>query len=316
MHKILLVFISVLIIIVLVLTGVFFYKTYIKKYSISLPTAQVIQKSLSLKQAASLQSAIPNYDHIVILIMENKTTGDIIGNQSAPFINVLAKQNSLAANYSAVSNPSLPNYLSLIGGSTFGITSDCTNCFVSSNSLIDQLEQNHKSWKAYMESMPSSCFVGDAYPYAQKHNPFIYFNNIRNNPDRCKKIVSLDELSKDLTTPISAPNFIWITPNMCNDMHDCSISQGDTWLSQEVPQILNSSIFKLQKSLLIITWDEGESSSNKVTTILIGSGVKQGFSSNAAYTHYSLLKTIDTAWNLSALTANDSNAESMNDFFK
>ncbi len=311
MNKNLLLLISVLIMIVLTLTGVFFYKTYIKKYSVSLPAAQVIQKTLPLRQ-----SAIPNYDHIVILIMENKTTGDIIGNQSAPFINSIAKQNSLATNYSAIANPSLPNYLSLIGGDTFGITSDCTNCFVSSNSLVDRLEQNHKSWKAYMESMPSSCFIGDDYPYAQKHNPFVYFNNIRNNPDRCKKIVSLDELSKDLTAPASAPNFIWITPNMCHDMHDCSVSQGDTWLSQEVPQILNSPIFKLQKSLLILTWDEGESSSNNVTTILIGSGVKQDFSSNTAYTHYSLLKTVETAWNLSALTVNDTNAESMNDFFR
>ncbi|MFN8477844.1 MAG: hypothetical protein U0074_08525 [Kouleothrix sp.] len=91
----------------------------------------------------------------------------------------------------------LPNHLALIGGDTFGIASDCTSCFVNKPNLVDQLEANGKSWKAYMESMPNPCFVGDAPPlYRQKHNPFIYFDNIRNDPERCGKLAAFYPVPK------------------------------------------------------------------------------------------------------------------------
>lgn len=260
----------------------------------------------------------PKFDHIVIIVMENKSTDDIIGSNNAPFINSLLLKGSFLNNYHAVAHPSLPNYLALIGGSTFGISSDCTTCYLNQPNLIDWLETKQKSWKAYMESMPSSCFIGDSGDYAQKHNPFIYFNDIRLNPNRCKNIVPFSQLSADLSKPNTAPNFIWISPNLCHDMHNCSIQTGDTWLSQQIPQILSSKLFINQSSLFILTWDENDSVltlNNQIPTILIGSGVKQNYKSNIYYTHYSLLHTIESSWNLPTLTNNDQQAQIINDIF-
>jgi hypothetical protein len=275
-----------------------------------------LSRSVSSTDSAKLKSQIPQFDHIAIVMMENKTYSEIIGNKSAPYLNSLADSNALTYNYFAITHTSLPNYLALIGGDTFGITSDCTNCFLDKPNLTDNLDKAHKSWKGYMESMPQSCFVGDNPPYAQKHNPFIYFNDIRLNPDRCQKIVPLTSLETDLTNPLTTPNFIFISPNLCHDMHDCSVKVGDDWLSQQIPQILNSPTFKTTNSLLIITWDEAYGlNANQVATILVGPHVKQKFVSQTRYDHYSLLHTVESVWNLPSLTDNDKAADVMSDLF-
>jgi hypothetical protein len=259
---------------------------------------------------------IPAFDHIAVIIMENKSAEDIVRNSSAPYINSLIRQFGLAANYEAVAHPSLPNYLALIGGSTFGITSDCTDCYIDSPNLVDRLEQAHKSWKAYLESMPSPCFNGSSGLYAQKHNPFVYFDDVRKNNGRCENIVPLADLSPDLASSSATPNFIWVSPNLCHDMHDCPIKEGDAWLAAFVPPIINSPAFTQQISLLIITWDEGEAfGNNDVPTILIGPAVKRGYTSGTRYTHYSVLHTIEVSWDLMPLTTNDQTAPVMADFF-
>lgn len=257
-----------------------------------------------------------NLDHIVIIVMENTAYGDIVGNQNVPYINNLVKSGSLAKNYQAITHPSLPNYLALIGGSTFGITSDCTDCYINSANLVDQLESLHITWKAYMESMPSPCFIGSKGQYAQKHNPFIYFDDIRKNSDRCNNIVPYDELVTDLQTTSTTPNYIFISPNLCHDMHDCGVKVGDTWLSNQVPLILQSPAFKNQNSLLVLTWDEDNGSDkNHIATLFIGKNVKPGYISEKSYTHYSLLRMIEQNWNLPSLTTNDAQAENILDIF-
>ena len=240
--------------------------------------------------------------------MENEEFTDVIGNSSAPYINGLASSNALANQFYAISHPSLPNYLALAGGSTFGITSDCTNCFVNATNLADQIEASGRTWKAYLEGMPSPCLVGDAYPYMQKHNPWIYFNDIRTNASRCAAdVVPYTQLSRDLASG-SVPNFVWITPDMCNDMHDCSIATGDAWLSQQVPAILNSPAF-LNGGVLYITWDEGNSyatcctnaAGGRVPAIVISPLGKTAYQSSIQETQYSLLRTIEDSWNLPEL---------------
>lgn len=260
---------------------------------------------------------VPAFNHIFTIVMENHSYGQIIGSGSAPYVNSLAGRYGLATNYFAVAHPSLPNYLALTGGSTFGITSDCTTCFVSAPNIAkDRVEASGRSWKAYMESMPKPCFVGDSYPYLQKHDPFIYFNDIRTNAAECNKVVPYSTLATDLRSAGTTPNYAWITPNMCNDMHDCSVSTGDTWLKNNVPAILNSAAFTTQNSLLTITWDEDNGSSgNHVATLVIAKSVPAGFRSGVQYTHYSLLRTVESAWGLSPLTGNDGGASPMSDFF-
>ncbi|TMC94113.1 MAG: phosphoesterase, partial [Chloroflexi bacterium] len=246
---------------------------------------------------AAAATPIPALDHVFMIVMENHSYPEIIGSGAAPYVNSLLTQSSVAANYVAVAHPSLPNYLALSGGSTFNINSDCTTCWISAANLGDSLESAGKSWKGYMESMPSACFVGDSYPYAQKHDPFIYYNNIRTNTSRCQShVVPYTQLATDLKSTSTTPSFGWITPNMCNDMHDCSVAQGDVWLEQQVTSILSSPAFKTQRSLLAITWDEDDgSASNQVPTLLLGSGVKTNYASTTGYNHYSLMRTIESA---------------------
>lgn len=277
----------------------------------TLPKNEIVHRNAQ-RSVLGLQNT--DIQHIVIITMENKSYEDIVGNDDASYINTLLHKYSFADNYVAVSHPSLPNYLALIGGSTYGITSDCTNCTVAASTLVDQLESIHKSWKAYMESMPSSCFIGSSGDYAQKHDPFIYFDDIRSNPNRCKNIVPLTQLESDLAALTTTPNFIWISPNLCHDMHNCSVATGDTWLSQEVPRILSSPAFTTQKSLLVITWDEGEgSSANQVPTIFAGNVAKKDYVSHTAYSHYSLLHTIEKLWHVSSLTQNVARSSVMSD---
>jgi acid phosphatase len=261
--------------------------------------------------------SVPTLDHVFVIVMENHSYSEVIGNGGAPYINGLLGQAALASNYYGVAHPSLPNYLALTGASTFNVTSDCTTCWVNATNLADRVESAGRTWKAYMESMPSPCFVGDSYPYAQKHDPFIYYNDIRTNASRCQShVVPYTQLSSDLASSASTPSFAWITPDMCNDMHDCSVAQGDVWLEQQVPVILGSPAFKNERSLLAITWDEDDSSqSNQVPAIFVGSDVLQNRASATAYNHYSLLHTIETALGLQTMSSNDAGAATMNDLF-
>jgi len=265
---------------------------------------------------------LPNFSHVFLIVMENEESTGVMGNNAAAYINTLATGHGLATQYFAVSHPSLPNYLALTAGSTFGIASDCTGCYVNATNIADQVESSGRSWKAYLESMPSSCYVGDAYPYMQKHNPFIYYNDVRTNPARCAEhVVPFTQLSTDLVNG-TVPNLAWITPNMCNDMHDCSIATGDAWLANVVPGILASSAFQ-NGGVLFITWDEGESSAGccgnaaggQVATLVIAPNGVAGLRSTIAETHYSLLRTIEDAWGLSAL-GQAASAVAMREYFR
>src|SRR5437588_3738616 len=251
---------------------------------------------------------LPTFSHVFTIVMENEESSSLIGNSAAPYINGLANSYGLATQYYGVSHPSLPNYLAMTAGSTFGITSDCTTCWVGATNLADQIEGSGRTWKAYLEGMPSPCFVGDAYPYMQKHNPWIYYNDIRTNAARCAAhVVPFTQLGTDLASG-SVPNYVWITPNMCNDMHDCSIATGDNWLRSQVPAILNSAAFR-NGGVLFITWDEGSTNAGcctnaaggHIVTLVISPLARTGFQSSVAETHYSLLRTIEDSWNMPRL---------------
>jgi hypothetical protein len=261
-------------------------------------------------------ATLPALNHVFVIVMENEPYSAIIGSSAAPYVNGLLRTGGLATNYYAVSHPSLPNYLSLTGGSTYGIASDCTTCWVSATNVADRVESAGKSWKAYEESMPSACYVGDSYPYMQKHDPFIYFNDIRTNTSRCQShVVPYSQLGTDLLSASTTPSYAFITPNMCDDMHDCSVGTGDSWLSQQVPQILASPAFTTQRSLLVLTWDEDDGGTNQVATVLLGNGITAGLSSSVTYNHYSTLRTVEDGLGLASLNTGDVTASSMSAFY-
>src|SRR5512141_2186044 len=117
---------------------------------------------------AAASTGVPAFDHIFVIVLENHSYSEIIGNSAAPYLNSLANQYGLATQYHAIGHPSLPNYLALSGGSTFRITTDCNTCYVSSpNIAVDRVEASGRTWKAYMESMPANCTLGDTALYVQ-----------------------------------------------------------------------------------------------------------------------------------------------------
>lgn len=254
------------------------------------------------------QALVPDFSHIVILIFENKEYGTVIGNSAMPNYNAYAQANTLLTAYYAVTHPSLPNYLALIGGDTFGITSDCVHCYVDAQSLPDLIEASGRTWRTYQERMPSPCYLGDTLKYVQKHDPFIYFTPIRENQARCQaSVVPLTQLDTDLTTN-SLPNFVFITPDICNSSHDCPPSTADGWLGAILPKLQGYLDASGQPYLIVLTWDEGqgdhsccglpEDAGGRVSTVLISPQGKSGFQDATPYTHYSLLKTIALAWGL------------------
>lgn len=273
-----------------------------------LPTATVTPTPTNSSRQGNAANSLPNFDHIILMVLENEDYQNVIGNSSMPHLKALAQQNVLLSNYFAVSHPSLPNYITLVSGSTQGITSDCTNCFVNQPNLGDEINASGRSWKAYMESMPSPCFIGDANPYAQKHNPFIYFDSIRLNKTLCdNSIVPLTQLDGDLTAN-KLPNFSFIMANLCNSGHNCSPATADNWVFNMVTKLQASPALG-RNSLIFITFDEGSTSDTasccgmgkgggQVATVLISPIARPGFTDDTAYSHYSLLKTILTAWNL------------------
>jgi phospholipase C len=200
----------------------------------------------------------------------------------------------------------------MIGGDTFGVTFDCVKCLQDAVTLPDLIEGSGKTWKTYQEDMPTPCFPeADSGNYAIKHNPFAYFKSIRLDQERCERsIVPLTQLSTDLSSG-SLPNYVFITPNQCNDAHDCSIDIADKWLKNLMGVLLRPLDSEGKPYLIVLTWDEGqgnhsccglpETAGGRIATVLISPQVKNGFEDATPYTHYSLLKTIAEAWHLSYL---------------
>lgn len=226
---------------------------------------------------------------VQLVIFENESYDDIIGNSSAPYINGLAKSWALMTQSFAITHPSEPNYLALFSGSTQGVTSDECPVSFSAKNLGSELIAKKISFTGFAESMPSNGFTGcqadpdklpSGYLYMRKHVPWTDFTNV---PAADSQVYS---------SPLSQPpsRFTWITPNMCDDMHDCSIADGDTWASKNLPGLIAWDT--ANDGLLILTFDENDGSAgNQIATILIGN-VNPGQYSQTI-NHYSVLRTIE-----------------------
>ena len=217
--------------------------------------------------------------HVFVIVLEN-TSARLALAQS--YISSLAGQYGVATNYHDVGNPSLPNYLAMTSGSTWGIGDDAYHR-LPAGGLGDQLTSAGIDWKGYFEGFNGDCF-NSPYPYALKHNPFAYYGG------QCpSNIVSMTELSSDLAG--NTPQLSWITPGMCNDGHDCSVGTADRWLSQVVPQIIGSAAWQ-QKGVLFITWDEGSGASDQVALLVVAPNLQQQQFATEM-NHYSLLATVE-----------------------
>jgi phospholipase C len=222
--------------------------------------------------------------------MENTSLATALG---APSISSLAAKYTLATNYRAVSSPSLPNYLALTSGSTWGITDDGYHA-LPAGGLGAQLTTAGVSWRAYMEGLTAAGCMSSPYPYALKHNPFAYYGG------SCPaNVVPLDALDADLAR--DTPRFVWITPGLCHDGHDCALAEAGPWLDGLVTRIVASSAWR-QGGVLFVVWDEGDGRSSIVPLIVASPDVSSR-RVDAVYDHYSLLAAIEDAFGLPRLGA-------------
>jgi phosphatidylinositol-3-phosphatase len=251
--------------------------------------------------AGGARRTVPQFDHVLVVVLENKTQSQVLGNRRAPRFNALARRYAVLSRYDGVAHPSLPNYLALISGSTHGVRSDCVGCVVSARNLADTLERASLGWKAYAEGLPRAGFTGAfAGLYAKKHMPFLYFRDVLADPERRRLVVPLERLPRDLAAG-SLPAFSLIVPNLCHDMHSCPVAVGDAWLGRFLTPLLRSP--KLAQSVVFVVTDESSDlrSRGPVPALALGPLVMPGSRYSAATSHYGLLRTIEDALGLQRL---------------
>jgi len=333
--------------------------------------------------AAVNTATVPRYEYIFLIILENRSYSNILGKQSiAPNINRLAEQYGQATQFYAEVHPSEGNYVAMLGGDTFGIHDDdayyckpgvhdrfCPKAdqpgyadhTVTAPSLVDQLESHGLTWKGYMESIPAPGSDAARWPtkdkpvagmppelYAVKHNGFMSFRHVQDDPHRAEKIVGFDELERDIATG-HLPNYAHIVPNQCNDMHgrdksgpdvpeDCTkasggglISRGDRVAGKLVDEIMHTTVWSgPNNAAIVITFDENDKDERSgadqgccgsdpksvanfggglIPTIVITNHGVRGVRDPTPYNHYSLLRTTETAFGIEEHLGNAANVK-------
>ncbi len=277
--------------------------------------APAVTAATSASHPCGTEAKPGHYKHVIWIFMENQAYGTIIGSSQAPYINTVAGECGLATNYHNVTHPSLPNYIAATSGlpSSF-LTSflpDCSpggTCATSARNIFGQGE----TWKSYEESMPKNCDHANSGNYAVRHNPAAYYVTLSGCSS---KDVPYSKLASDLAHN-RLPAFSFITPNLIDDMHSSTVATGDTWLSKNLPTILNSSEYRNGSTAVFIVWDEGEGGSYasgeqcatntsdvscQVAALVIAPSTKGGTKSGTLFNHYSLLGTAEQLLGLSKL---------------
>jgi len=253
------------------------------------------------------------YAHVIWIWFENHGINQVIGSKQAPYFNGVARSCALATQYSAISHPSLPNYIAATSGGTQGIHGDGPPSKNAKRAV--SIYELAKSWKAYAESMPGPCHLKDCGKgYAVRHDPSAYYLRLR--PVLCRRDVPLGSpssgaLASDLRHN-HLPKFSFITPNTCNDMHSCAVGTGDGWLRRWLPALLRSRAYRRGTTAIFLTFDESEGGGgNRVATIAVAPSVRRHVQAAAPFSHYSLLRTTESMLGLRPLLGAAAHARSM-----
>ena len=260
----------------------------------------------------------PTFSHVILVVEENHSFSDVIGNSAMPYLNSLASQYGLATQYFANGHPSMPNYLMLTTGQmeTFD---DNFSGTISDDNIVRELVNAGKSWKAYEESIPSPGYLGgDVAPYVRRHNPFSYLSDVQNDPSLAANIVPFSQFASDLSSN-TLPQFSFIAPDVNDDAHSGTLAAADSWLQSNIAPLLASSTFQ-NSGLLIITFDESEDTDlehggGHVATVVISSKSKMKYQSQAEYQHQSTLRLVLTASGVDRFPGLAGTAPDMTEFF-
>lgn len=276
--------------------------------------------------------AVPPLDHAFVIVLENHGFDGVIGNKNMPNLNGLASTYGLAANYYGVGHPSLPNYVALISGDTFGSASDDPRQRFGAPNIATQLMAKGRTWRGYMQGLPRAGFEGNynGLVYGKKHDPFMLSSAIADDPKAALNVVPLDELGQDLASN-RAPDFALIAPDLCHDMHGGPTClpgggldrTGDAFVGKWVGDIMASSVWT-DRSLIVVTFDESENRrevapnaldiGGHVATIVITKTGPKGVQSKVLYDHYALLRTLEDGFGLARL-GHAAQAKPMVEFF-
>jgi len=253
--------------------------------------------------------ATGNFDQLVVVLMENQNLNDVYG--PAPYMTQLADLYSFSEGWASITNPSQPNYIAILGGSTFGVSGDGNHPNLNHPTMVDILENTSKTWKAFAEDASGSgCSLNP--PRGEDHFPFLSYTTITNNSARCANLLP-GSYNEVISAFNAGTNFIWLTPNDCHNMHSCSVATGDAWIQSWVPNLLTAMAGK--KAALIIMFDEAYTNPPYIYMGFSGPATMLAYNSTASYNHYSLLKLVEDVWGGGNLGQGDVTAPSPLEFF-
>jgi len=254
------------------------------------------------------------FDRFVSIWLENTNFADAVAD---PNIAKLIKQGIFLDNYFAITHPSEPNYIAVVGGDYFGMDNDKLNEIPANvSTVVDLLETKGISWAEYQEGMPSSGFTGfnftdpnGANDYVRKHNPLIIYNSVANIPERAANIKNFTLFEEDLKNN-ALPQWMFFTPNMTNDGHDTNITFAGSFVNRFLAPLLENPNFNTDRTLILLTIDETgvDNIQNRVVNILLGNAVPKhliGTTDGNFYNHYSELSTVEANWDLPTLGRRD-----------
>lgn len=256
------------------------------------------------------------YDHVIWIIFENKKYSQVIGSPSAPYMTQMSQKCASLTSWTDAGSafPSLPNYIALTSGSNQGVTSDSSPGSlpaITADNLFRQVRARGLTERSYQEDMPSNCRLTDSSPYAVRHNPGVYYQGTGDRAACATNNVSLGtttsgNLFRDLANN-TLPGFSLITPNVCNDMHDCSITTGDSWLSRWLPVILASQSYQAGRTAVVVLFDED----TPIPNIVVAPSVVPATVVTGAYNHYSLLRATEEMLGITNFLLNARTAPSL-----
>jgi phosphatidylinositol-3-phosphatase len=273
---------------------------------------------------------VPQFAHVFIVVEENHSSSQVIGQPTMPYFNSLANQFGLATNYFANTHPSLPNYFVLTTGQTLTNSDDFTGV-VTDDTVVKALTAAGKTWKCYADSIPGVGYNGGNTPvYDRSHVPFLFFSTVQGNSAQTGNVVPFTQLAADMAAN-QLPDYAFIVPNQQNNAHDCPgggtscddsvrLGAADAWLSANIQPLINHPTFQ-QSGLLLITFDEGSfddtaHGGGQVPLLVISSKSKPGFKSTSFYQHQNTLRLMLDALGVTDLPGNAAGAAQMGEFFQ
>ncbi len=294
------------------------------------PATTAVQQDLAGQVAADAECGTrpappPAYQHVVWIFMENHRYPQVIGSGDAPFETALAQRCGTATRYASVGAPSLPNYIGATSGDTHGIADDkgpATHPLTADN-LFRQVRASGRQARSYEEAMPTNCALDPKGSYAVKHNPAAYFTGSvpeRNGGTDDRAACKADDVA--LGTPTSGAladdldrdtlgAFSFITPDLCNDTHNCDVKTGDKWLQAWLPRLVGSAAYRSGTTAIFVAWDEY----TPMPSIVVSPSTPARSVSDAVVDHYSLLRTTEELLGISDFLGHAAQAPSMRQAF-